>query len=303
MKKLLLLSLTLTTVLNLTAQDHYSFSQRTANYVEMTGATEISPLEWDEFSAGISLPFAFEYFGVEVDTLFVADDGIYFTGLQPDFISPHGEDPVSRGAGQSPVTYRVDGNVNNRILKIQWPNITFYSIADSFPNDFVNYQVWLYEGTNVIEFHYGSSFITAEAIADLDLSPNMTAHDGLKWIHIEGSAPNYTPKYNQLLANFLNANPAVNTIFVFTPGFPNGVNEMVKDEKISLYPVPAGAKMNIESTLPMKKIQVYNAAGQVISTHEVAGNKAEIATDLLPNGVYFLEIHTSEGVINRKFSK
>ncbi|HCS21081.1 MAG TPA: hypothetical protein DIW47_11070 [Bacteroidetes bacterium] len=303
MKKLLLLTLSLISVYGLKAQDHYSFSQRSANYVEMTSGTEVSPSEWDDFEVGISLPFAFEYFGVEVDTMFIADDGIFFTDLQADYISPHGEDPIARGAGQSPVTYRVDGTGNKRILKVQWPNISFYSIADSFPNDFVNYQVWFYEGTNVIEFHYGSSFITTGALADLYLTPNMMSLDGLKWINIEGNSPNYMPQYNDLNPNYLSANPPVNTIFVFTPGFPNGVDELVKDEQLSLYPVPAGAELNIESSLPMQKIHVYNAAGQKLSTHEVSGNKAEIVTDMLPAGVYFLEIHTTEGVINRKFSK
>lgn len=304
MKKLLLLSLTLTSVLSLSAQNHYSFAQRSANYTEMTGATLVSPPEWDEFTTSIALPFSFTFFGTSVDSLFIQDDGVSFSGgSSNDFLSAHGEDPVSRGAGQSPVTYRVDGTGSNRILKVQWPNISFYEIADSFPNDFVNYQIWFYEGSHIIEFHYGSSFITTEALADLFLLPGMVSHDNSRFISIGGDPSAAVANYNPMNIDFLEANPSVNTIYVFTPGFPNGVDELVKEEQVNLYPVPAGAKLNVETTHSMEKIHVYNAAGQKLSTHEVSGNKAEIVTDMLPAGVYFLEIHTAEGLINRKFSK
>ncbi len=303
MKKLLLFTFIIASGQILTAQNHYSFSQRSANYVEMTNGTEVSPSEWDYFSKTISFPFPFSFFGENVDSLYIMDNGITFTETEVGFLTAHGEDPLGRGAGQSPVTYRLDGTGNTRILKVQWPNITFAAIADSFPNDFVNYQVWFYEGSNKIEFHYGSSFITTEALADLDLQPRMVSIDGSRFISVGGDPA--TPVANYIVNNmsFLAANPSVNTIYVFTPGFPNGVDELVKDEQVSLYPVPAGAKLNVETTLSMEKIHVYNAAGQKLSIHEVSGTKAEIATDMLPAGVYFLEIHTSEGVINRKFSK
>ncbi|MHB1277888.1 MAG: T9SS type A sorting domain-containing protein [Bacteroidia bacterium] len=303
MKKLLLFILILATGQILSAQNHYSFSQRSSNYVEMTNGTEISPSDWYDFSASIAFPFSFSFFGDNVDSLHIMDDGISFTGAEFGFLTTHGDDPVGRGAGQSPVTYRVDGTGNARILKVQWPNISFAAIADSFPNDFVNYQVWFYEGTHKIEFHYGSSFITQAALADLELLPGMVSIDGSRFISIGGDPATPVANYDVNTITFLAANPSVNTIYVLTPGFPNGVEETFNGDQVSLYPVPATTKLNVESTLPMEKIYVYNAAGQKLSTHEVAGNKAEIATDLLPAGVYFLQIFTSEGVISKKFSK
>lgn len=303
MKKLLLFTLALASGQILTAQNHYSFSQRSANYVEMTNGTEVSPSDWYDFSTTIAFPFSFSFFGDNVDSLHILDDGISMTGTQFGFLTPHGEDPLGRGAGQSPVTYRLDGTGNTRILKVQWPNITFTATAASYPNDFVNYQVWFYEGSNKIEFHYGSSFITEAALADLELLPGMVSIDGTRFISVGGNPATAVANYHVNTVTFLTANPASNTIFVFTPGFPNGVEEAVEDAEVSLYPVPAGTKLNVTTTLSMEKIHVYNAAGQKLSTHEVSGTKAEIATDMLPAGVYFLEIHTSEGVINRKFSK
>jgi hypothetical protein len=304
MKKLLLCTLALAAFNGLKAQDHYLFSTRTANYVEMTNGTEVSQdAEWDDFSTGVTLPFAFEYFGVSVDSLFINDDGIFFTELAPDYVMYIGEDVLARGAGQSPVTYRVDGSPNNRILKIQWPNIAFFSTVDDFPNDFANYQIWLYEGSNVIEFHYGSSFISAMAEPDLELLPNMTSIDGLKWISVGGTPPNYVESYSEVNITPLTKTPPVNTIFVFTPGSPNSVKEAVSENQVNLYPVPAGAKLTVESKMAMQQIQIYNAAGQEVYTHEISGNRAEIATDLLPAGVYFVRVHTAEGVVSRKFNK
>jgi hypothetical protein len=304
MKKLLLCTLALAAFNGLKAQDHYLFSTRTANYVEMTNGTEVSDMQdWDDFSTGVTLPFAFEYFGVNVDTLFINDDGIFFTELAPDYVMYIGEDVLARGAGQSPVTYRVDGSAGSRIIKIQWPNVAFFNTVDDFPNDFANYQIWLYEGSNVIEFHYGSSFISAQAEPDLELLANMSSIDGLKFISVGGTPPNYVESYSEVNFTLLTKTPPVNTIFVFTPGNPNSVKEAVTGNDINLYPIPAGAKLTVESKVAMQQIQILNAAGQEISTHEVSGNRAEIATNLLPAGVYFARVHTSEGVISRKFSK
>lgn len=303
MKKLLLCTLALTAFYGVKAQNHYSFTTRTANYVEMTNGTEVTDPDWDDFVTGVTLPFAFKFFGVDVDSLFIVDDGIYFTELSDDYISPHGEDMVARGSGQSPVTYRVDGNANTRILKIQWPNVAFFSTEDTYPNDFANYQVWVYEGSNVIEFHYGSSFISAGAVSVLELMPYMSSIDGSKWMSVGGTSPNYTTSTNENNVSLLSNTPPVNSVFVFTPTGPNSVKEAVSENQVKIYPIPAGAKLTVESKAAMQQIEIYNVAGQKISTHEVSGNQAYIATDMLPAGVYFLQVHTSEGVISQKFSK
>ncbi|MDX5320097.1 MAG: hypothetical protein LPK45_03410, partial [Bacteroidota bacterium] len=165
MKKHYLIMLGILASMGALAQDNYSFTTRTENYTEMTSGTVISDSDWDDFEVRMAMPFAFKYFGESVDSITIADDGLYFTTEFDDYLSPHGQDAVARGADMSPVSYRIDGTGSNRILKVQWPNITFVDTKDGFVGDFVNYQVWMYEGTNVIEFHIGSSFVSEGALA------------------------------------------------------------------------------------------------------------------------------------------
>lgn len=69
---------------------------------------------------------------------------------------------VDRGSGtsssQSPITYTTVGTTPNRIFKLQFDNAGFGD--DPGLTDYVNFQFWIYETTNIIEYHFGSSSIS-----------------------------------------------------------------------------------------------------------------------------------------------
>jgi len=293
----------MSSAMTVVAQNHYSFSQRSANYTEMTNGTVVSPSEWDDFETAIAMPFPFKVFGKSVDSIIIADDGCYFWEDGDDYLSPSGADAVSRGADQSPVTYRVDGTGNERILKVQWPNISFYEIVDSFPNDFANYQVWYYEGSNIIEFHIGSSFIGEGALAEIDIFPFINDEDGVKGIVLDGDPASATPNYDIDNATGLTKNPSVNTIYVFTPGFPNGTANAAFETQVSLYPNPVGNQLNIHTDLEVEGIEIYNFSGQLIHAETSIGNDQTVNTTALSSGLYLIKIETSAGVITKRFVK
>lgn len=304
MKKRLLFTLSLLAVLGASAQNEYAFSQRTSNYVEMTGATVVSPSTWGEFTTGVALPFTFKYFDEDVDSIFITEGGIFFDADGDDFLSPHSELAQGRGDGQSPVTYRIDGTGTNRILKVQWPNITFTTNAVAYPNDFVNYQVWFYETSHVIEFHYGSSFVTEEALPTLTLVASMMSIDGNHSISVGGDPSAAVPSYEFATFDALDRNPSVNTIFVFTPGFPNSVKAAMGQVSLNIYPNPAGANLTISSNAVLQHVGVLTMSGQQVYSFPVTtGTEAQVNTAALPSGIYFLEIVTAEGVVTRKFAK
>lgn len=303
MKKLLLFFGAMCVAFGAYAQNHYSFSQRSANYTEMTNGTLVSPAEWDDFEVTMAMPFSFKFFGRTVDSITISDDGTYFWQDGDDYLSPHDNDPISRGAGQSPVTYRLDGSGNDRILKVQWPNITFYDIADSFPNDFANYQVWYYEGSNIIEFHIGSSFISEGALAEINLMPFMNDSIGEKGVVIQGDPAQATPNYDLASAGSLTSNPSVNTIYVFTPGFPNGVLEPSFEASIKMYPIPAKNTLTINAENSIQQMEVYTANGQLIATELPNSMEYTLNTRELTPGVYVLRIQTAEGAVSKRVVK
>lgn len=72
----------------------------------------------------------------------------------------------------SPISYKMDGMAPNRIAKIQYKNVGF--VADTTGLAYINFQVWLYEDSNIIEFRYGPQYIDPSIF-----SPNTFNDSGL----------------------------------------------------------------------------------------------------------------------------
>lgn len=71
---------------------------------------------------------------------------------------------------------------------------------------------------------------------------------------------------------------------------------------LKVYPNPTEGMLNIEGE-NMTSIEVYNAIGQCVMTQEVNGNAAQINTESLNAGIYFLRILANDGnVLKRTFS-
>ena len=79
-----------------------------------------------------------------------------------------------------------------------------------------------------------------------------------------------------------------------------GVNEL--ENSLKLYPNPTANVLNIEGE-GMTSVEVYNTVGQCIMMLEVNGDKAQVNTESLNAGMYFVRIHANDGsVLNRTFS-
>jgi hypothetical protein len=151
----------------------YTFSRTTGNYQDLTGATSLNNNQtWDDPGYIVPMDFPFTMFGKTIDSLsyfslggslmgFCGSDTVY-----TPIISPFEADLIDRGGwtgnSQSPLSYKVDGGVGNRILKIEWNNAGSYD--DSTLNDYVNFQLWMYEGSDDIEIHFGASSIAVDTI-------------------------------------------------------------------------------------------------------------------------------------------
>ena len=74
------------------------------------------------------------------------------------------------------------------------------------------------------------------------------------------------------------------------------------ENSLKLYPNPTANVLNVEGA-GMRSIEVYNAVGQRVMKQEVNGNKAQVNTESLNNGVYFIRIIANDGaMLNRTFS-
>ena len=79
-----------------------------------------------------------------------------------------------------------------------------------------------------------------------------------------------------------------------------GVTEL--EQTLKIYPNPTTGVLNVRGE-GMTGIEVYNAIGQRVMSREINGNEAQITTESLNNGMYFIRIIANDGaVLNRTFS-
>ncbi len=73
-----------------------------------------------------------------------------------------------------------------------------------------------------------------------------------------------------------------------------------EDIEVSVFPNPARNKFNIESNEMIEKIKMIDLRGQVVKNIQVGSLNSEINVSKLQTGVYFMQIHTAENIINKR---
>lgn len=166
-----------------------TWSQENCTYNQITG-TEVSMISNDHGYTSVPLGFNFFMSGVQFDSVYVSTDG------RVDFFCPNCitttntlQDTSSSGTfatttsfsyslapwffdseklSDSSISYAVQGSAGARTFIIQYSNYPENRLASPVR---LNYQVRLKEGTNVIEFHYGTKSgagsITSNTIAGI----------------------------------------------------------------------------------------------------------------------------------------
>jgi len=150
---------------------NYDFTTAIDTYVDLTGATSINNGEiWDQPTYIIPMGFPFELNGHAVTTFHFNGNGSSMASntTVPFVVAevfPFEVDLIDRGAlgttSLSPISYTVEGTPGSRIQKIEFNNAGSYFEMDvqGTLNMFVNFQCWLFEGSNNIEFHFGPNSI------------------------------------------------------------------------------------------------------------------------------------------------
>ncbi len=97
--------------------------------------------------------------------------------------------------------------------------------------------------------------------------------------------------YNSAVAT----NQTINTIVA------TGIKESELSKTISVYPNPTNGHLNITSSVMIIKIEVINTVGQLEILHEgVNYTEGSVDVSRLAQGVYILQLFTTQGVITKK---
>ena len=303
------------------AQLRYSFSTQTGQtYTPLTGGTNIAPYVWDDPAVAAPLGFNFNLNGVATDSFYLQTVSFipFFTSSRVQsmsdsingFMAMEADlyDRANAGTGTtglSPITYAVTGATPNRIFKLDYANAGFYD--DSLNTDFVNFQVWWYEGSNIVELRYGPSNITAANATTLFYYGNGGPLVGVlnkvdpstgtgRVYHLKGNPASPTIDSVQLTAttvNSLTAYPASGTVYRFTPG-TTGIElteAMAAARSMKLYPSAATTTINVEwNGAQGEAYQIVSATGQQVAAGRLQRGTQSIPVNALAAGTYHLRV-------------
>lgn len=291
---------------------NYTFNQITATYADLTGTTSLNNgAIWDDPEYPLTLPFSININGVLINSFNVSDGFMVQNATTPilNVLAPFSMDLIDRGDGGttslSPISFKTDGTVGSRITKIEYKNCgSFY---DDNLSMFINFQVWLYEGTNVIEYRYGPRSITSAAVfydGDTGALIGLGASDANDNItnanFLTGAAASPTLSTSVNLIPITGTPPA-NTVYRFTPTTLS--SESIQKSIVSVYPNPFNDKLVVEVLENDFSYSIYDIQGKEIQTETNKLKNDIIDTNLISSGIYFLKIVTENESITQKIIK
>lgn len=148
---------------------NYSFSQSNTAYVPLASSTTIHDSGWDNNIASVTIPFTFNFNGVDYSAASVNSNGYITFGVTNSLansfspisstrtyfgaVSAFGRDLISNA---STIVYGTEGGAPNRVFVVQWNNARRYNFG-AVTGDVLNFQIRLYETSNLIQVRYGSN--------------------------------------------------------------------------------------------------------------------------------------------------
>ncbi|MBS1771389.1 MAG: T9SS type A sorting domain-containing protein [Bacteroidetes bacterium] len=328
MKKTLLTAIAIGAAYLSHAQFNYTFSATTQTYVPLTGATSITgSTMWDEESYKIPLGFSYKINGITVTDFCLLGGDIVATDTSSTALlngfGVTGFDLWDRGnaggsSAVSPIRYVVTGTAPNRIFKAEIFNA---GIADEFGIhstnfDSVNFQVWLYETTNVFEIHMGDSKITnmndytqgGKGVYGYFKNLDMNNGNIDKFYYLKGDSAlptlDSTPNV-QTFSSGVNTHPVSGTVYRFTPK-PTSVKDIVTTSyDVTVYPTICTNDITInnkdKNTLQYRVMNMNGA--EVRSLSALPKGETHIVTNDFPAGIYLLQLQSVTGTQTLKFKK
>jgi hypothetical protein len=310
------------------AQFRYTVSVSTATYTPLTMGTVLTGTDlWDDEYYTAPIGFNFNMESLQINKISMIGGGVAASdtigNVSGFFLT--GADMYDRGnAGGinavSPMRYTVTGPAGSRIFKMEAYNAGFYDEYDihSTNNDSVCYQIWLYEGSNIVELRYGPSkvshpadyFSLSSGKALVGYVKNIDFDNGNleKVYYLNGNQMSPTIDSSSSItsiASGLNAYPANGTVYRFTPK-PTGVGNITKTlEGVSIVNTVSTSNITVNNTEQNKvtyRVVSSNGTSTNISGQLMMGaNRLDISS--LPTGVYLLQAQSEEGYMVQRIVK
>jgi hypothetical protein len=169
---LLLLSLVFLTANVFGQARNYQFGQSSAAYTEITGGT-VSTATGDDGTQVITMPFPFTYAGAAVTDITIGTNGFVrmaggsiFSSNWTNSLTSTASLPVlapfwdDHNLGTGTIVYNTTGTAPNRQFVIEFRNLVTSGTGDGTATSRARFKVTLFETSNQIVYHYGTSTVT-----------------------------------------------------------------------------------------------------------------------------------------------
>jgi len=302
---------------------YYTFQKDSAAYIPMDPAKMFSANKgnvWVEDTT-FNIPIGFNFFfldheltevGINQTNLFMPqrDHNIAAFGnfLMEDRGNPFSakDDTASDTISYSPISYIVDSSKGPeaKILKIQWSNAGFFFDSTLFLND----QIWLYQGSNMIEIRYGTSKVNLDKSQVTDCGPlvglakveTAPPRVDLYEMFLNGNEHNPdTIGVNQIGKRCLNNVPNPGIIYRFFYHDRLGIAPEPHGG-FSMFPNPASGNLNINlAENKASDLEITDMTGRVLKT-EFINSSSVINISGLHDGVYFAKLNQDGNIYIQK---
>jgi hypothetical protein len=141
-----------------------------------TGTLAATTSNCDDCTESVALPFSFTFFDGSYTSVWISSNGnLQFSATAstaftndaiPTAAAPNNAiyplwddyNTIDTGApnGQGDIYYTSSGPVGSRTFTVEWNNVTQYTAGGTYPMTSETFQVVLFEGSNNIEFRYGT---------------------------------------------------------------------------------------------------------------------------------------------------
>jgi len=254
----------------------YSFSATTAAYTPLAGGTASTASGDDSYQGSIPIGFSFNYDGSNFTTFGVTTNGVIQLGSMAgtlvgnalasttNIIAPMWDD---NRAVAGALTYLTTGSAPNRILTVDWNNVSIGG-GGSSSNPTSQYQLQLFEGSNIIHLNYGA-LTPNELTASIGISGNSG-----RYISVTPGAPATTSSITENTSVSSVTNITLGTKYIFTPvGIPTFT-----------YSWDDGNVL-IGSTNPITVSPAYTTTYNVTATDNHSCSKVGNVTVTISNGI------------------
>jgi len=235
-------------------------------------------------------------------------------------IGPYAMDLCDRGYNTatmlSPISYKTEGNAGSRIFKLEWKEAGSFDEVDSLATTnsvmHISLQMWLYEGSNRIEFRYGANNISNPALfyggedgAIVGLGAFNQAGN-LVLAELLSGAASAPQLQSGGLPQPLTGTPAPNAVYRFNPpGSGTGLFELGLSQQLIAYPNPTRDGIWIRSTgntnpaqSQASKAHILDLQGRSVLDFEIQTSTTSaqwVDLSTLPGGLYLLKVDGMSG--------